>query len=57
LPCEKSNKQLKESDADICTQPMDRSSCPLFLNWGRLKQAEEKGDPVEKSGVSINLDP
>ena len=26
LPSEKPNKQLKESDADICTQPMDRSS-------------------------------
>jgi hypothetical protein len=26
------NKQLKESDADFCTQPMDRSSWPLLLN-------------------------
>jgi hypothetical protein len=25
-PPKRPNKQLKESDADICTQPMDRSS-------------------------------
>jgi hypothetical protein len=25
-------KQLKKSDADICTQPMDRSCWPLWLN-------------------------
>jgi hypothetical protein len=25
LPSERPNKQLEESDADICTQPMDRS--------------------------------
>jgi len=24
-PLKKTNKQLKESDADMCTQPMDRS--------------------------------
>jgi hypothetical protein len=32
LPSKISNKQLKESDVDICTQPMDRSSWPLLLN-------------------------
>jgi hypothetical protein len=26
------NKQLKESEADICTQPMDKISWPLLLN-------------------------
>jgi hypothetical protein len=26
------NKQLKESDADICPQPMERNSWPLLLN-------------------------
>jgi hypothetical protein len=31
-PSERPNKQLKESDADICTQPIDRSSWPLLLN-------------------------
>jgi hypothetical protein len=29
---QKPNKQLKESDADICTQSMDRSSWPPLLN-------------------------
>jgi hypothetical protein len=32
LSSERPNKQLKESDVDICTQPMDRSSWPLLLN-------------------------
>jgi hypothetical protein len=32
LPSERSNKQLKELDADNYTQPMDRSSWPLWLN-------------------------
>jgi hypothetical protein len=27
------------------------------LNWGRLKEDEEKGDPVGGPAVSINLDP
>ena len=27
LPSERPNKQLRESDADICSQPMDRSFC------------------------------
>jgi hypothetical protein len=29
---ERPNKQLKESDEDICTQPMDRNQWPLLLN-------------------------
>jgi hypothetical protein len=36
---------------------MDRSSWALLLNWGRLKEAEEKGDSVGGPVVSINLDP
>ncbi|KRY63205.1 hypothetical protein T4D_16920, partial [Trichinella pseudospiralis] len=50
-------QQAAESDADIRIQLMDRSNSPLLLNWGRLKEAEEKGDPVGGPAVSINLDP
>jgi hypothetical protein len=32
LPSERLNKQLKESGAGICIQPMDRSSWPQLLN-------------------------
>jgi hypothetical protein len=32
LPYERPNKQLKESDADTYTQPMDKSLGPLELN-------------------------
>ena len=32
LSSERPNKQLKESDADIYTQSMDRSQRPLWLN-------------------------
>jgi hypothetical protein len=32
LPSKKPNKQLKESDADTCTQLMDRSWGPLWVN-------------------------
>jgi hypothetical protein len=31
LPPERPNKQLKESDADIYTQPMDKTSWPLLF--------------------------
>jgi hypothetical protein len=31
LDSERLNKQLKESDANICTQPMDRIRWPLLL--------------------------
>jgi hypothetical protein len=38
LPSERPKKQLKKSDANIWTKPMDRSrsSCPLWLNWGTM---------------------
>ena len=52
LPSERPNKHLKESDADVCTQPMDRSRWPLLLNWGRQKEAEEKGNSVGGPAVS-----
>jgi hypothetical protein len=29
----------------------------LLLSWGRLKEAEEKGDPVGEPAVLVNLDP
>lgn len=35
LPFEKPNNQLKESDADIYTQLMDKRYWPLWLNWGK----------------------
>jgi hypothetical protein len=57
LPSERPNKQLKESDAVICTQTMYRNSWPPLLNWGKLKETEEKGDYVEGPGVLVNLDP
>jgi hypothetical protein len=56
LPYKRPNRQLKELDADICIQPMDRGCWPLWLNLGKLKEAEES-DPVGGPAVSINLDP
>ena len=47
------NKQMKESDTDIFTQPMDRSSWPLLLNYERLKEAEEKCNCAGEPAVSI----
>jgi hypothetical protein len=42
------NKQLKESNADIYTQPMDRS-------WReKLDKADQEGEPIGKSSVSTN---
>jgi hypothetical protein len=32
LPSESPNKQLKEPEADIYTQPMDKSPGPLWWN-------------------------
>jgi hypothetical protein len=29
----------------------------LLLSWGRLKEAEEKGDSVGGPAVLVNLDP
>ena len=57
LPSERPNKQLKESDADIYTQPMDRSQGSLWLNRKMLKEAEEEGDSIGRPAVSTNLDP
>ena len=57
LPSERSNKQLKESDADTSSQPMDRSWGPLWLNWGKLKEAEEESIQMGSPAVSIDLDP
>jgi hypothetical protein len=53
LPSERPNKQLKESDADICTQPMDRRVEPSCWIRGRLMEAEEKGRRTN----SLSLDP
>jgi hypothetical protein len=49
LPSERCNKQLKDSDADFCTQPMDRSCWQARRSWG-------VGDPVGGPAVPINLD-
>jgi hypothetical protein len=54
LPSRRPKKQLKESEADIYNQSMDRRSWTLFLNYRRLKEAEEKGNPGGLA-VSINL--
>jgi hypothetical protein len=56
LPSERPNKQLKESDADICTHPMNRSCWPLWFNWGKAGRSWGGGDPVGGPAVSINLD-
>jgi hypothetical protein len=56
LQSRRPNKQLKESEADSCTQPMDRSSWPCCWIRERLKEAEEEGNPVGGPAVSINLD-
>jgi hypothetical protein len=50
LLSERPNKQLKESDADICIQPMDRS----WWIREKLEEAEEEGNLV---AVSTNLPP
>jgi hypothetical protein len=49
------NKQLKESDANIYTQPMDRTQ----RYWGimeNLEEAEEEGNPIRRLEVSTNID-
>jgi hypothetical protein len=48
---------MKVSDVDIYAQIMDRSCRPLWLNEGKLEEAEEEGLPVGGPAVSINLDP
>ena len=59
LLSERPNKQLKESDADICTQPMDRSLWPCGLIRKKVEEAEEEeGESNRKnSSLSTNLDP
>jgi hypothetical protein len=57
LPSERPSKKLTESDADTCTQTMDRSSWSLLLRYGRPKEAEEKDNPVGGPAVSTNLNP
>jgi hypothetical protein len=57
LPSERPNKQLRESDADIYTQPMDRSQWPCGWIREKLEEAEEEGDPIGRPAVSTNLDP
>jgi hypothetical protein len=42
---ERPNKQLKESDADICTQPMDRAADPCGALGEKLGKAKEEGYP------------
>jgi hypothetical protein len=54
LLSERPNKQLKESDADTYTQPMDH---PCGRIKGRMEEAEEESDPIRKPAVSTNLDP
>jgi hypothetical protein len=56
LPSERPNKQLKELDADIYTQPMERSCCPCGWIREKLEEAKEQGDTVGRPAVSINLD-
>jgi hypothetical protein len=36
---------------------MDKSCCPPVVVREKLEEAEEKGDTIEGSAVSINLDP
>jgi hypothetical protein len=36
---------------------MDRGQGPLWLNWGKLEEAEEKGAPMGRPAVSTELDP
>ena len=56
MPSEKPNKQLKGSDADTSTQPMDRSPGPPWLNFGKLEKSEEEGGLRERPVVSTDLD-
>jgi len=56
---EKRIKERKSSDRSLLgcsTQPMDSRLGPLWLNWGKLEEAEEKGHPVEGPAVSTDLD-
>jgi hypothetical protein len=57
LNSERPNKQLKESHADIFTQPMDRGWWSYGWTKEKLEEAEEEGDLVGGPAVSIKLDP
>jgi hypothetical protein len=59
LPSKRPNKQLKESDTGIFTQPMDRSLWPCGLIRKKVEEAEEEeGESNRKnSSLSTNLDP
>jgi hypothetical protein len=46
-----------ESQMQIFAPNQWTEAADPLLNYGRLKEAEEKGDPVEGPAVSINLDP
>jgi hypothetical protein len=51
------NKQLKESDVDIYTQPMD--PCVEPCGWIRenLEEGKEEGNPIGRLAVSTNMVP
>ena len=51
------NKQLKESDADICTQPIYWSSWPLYVEFEKAKGSWEKCDLVAGPTFSVNGHP
>ena len=58
VPSERPNMQLKETDADICTQPVDRSQLhPCGWIRERLGEAEEDYDFIGRPEISTNLDP
>jgi hypothetical protein len=48
---ERPNKQLKESDADTSTQPMDRSQDPCGWIRDKLEEPEEEGNPIGRLAV------
>ena len=56
LPSERPNKQLKESDTDSYTQPVEKwcDLCGLFIE--KMEEAEKEGDSI-RPAVSTNLDP
>jgi hypothetical protein len=67
LPSKRLNKQLKESDEDICTQSMDRSCWPLWLNlgttrrsWGRMqscRRTSSHNKPGPLSSLTLDHQP
>ena len=48
---------MKESDADIYTQPKTEAAGPWGWIREKLEEAEEEGDPVGGPADSINLNP